>query len=280
MAKPVLAFHPKDSNILAVAGRDGCVHLWDIAAAKDTRVLTGPHAGLHAVAFSPNGKLLAVAGTGNKVIDPAAIILWDTATWKEVDRYEGPDEGGIGTVAFSPDSNFLATVWPPSQLQIWDVQTGWHKGFPKKLKASFTCLAFSPIPLADGAGPKGAKTPRWLLAATDVNNSVRVLEIPSGKEIADLKGHTQTPTTVAISPDGKLMVSGGWDNTVRLWHTPVPAKVQPKAAPAVTNEPSTPAQKPEPEPKPKQEPLKVSVELSKDAPTVASVISGTLKVQE
>jgi hypothetical protein len=48
----------------------------------------------------------------------------------------------------------------------------------------------------------------------------------------------------------------------------------------VTDEPSTPAQKPEPEPKPKQEPLKVSVELPKDAPTVASANSGTLKVQE
>jgi WD40 repeat protein len=39
----------------------------------------------------------------------------------------------------------------------------------------------------------------------------------AGKQLAEMKGHTNTVYTLDISPDGRLAVSGSWDGTIRLW---------------------------------------------------------------
>ncbi len=49
------------------------------------------------------------------------------------------------------------------------------------------------------------------------DNSVRIWEKESGKEIQVLKGHSSKVSSVAISPDSTFIVSGGWDRSVRIW---------------------------------------------------------------
>jgi WD40 repeat protein len=47
--------------------------------------------------------------------------------------------------------------------------------------------------------------------------SVRVWELATGKLEATLKGHTNYIKTLAVMPDGRKIVSGSFDRTVRVW---------------------------------------------------------------
>ncbi len=70
------------SNLLASAGRDWAVRLWDSTTGKEVRSITGPRGWLDSLAFAPRGKLLAAGGDAR---DPH-VFLFDPATGREVRR--------------------------------------------------------------------------------------------------------------------------------------------------------------------------------------------------
>ena len=67
-----MAFSPA-GRMLATAGVDGAVRLWDLATGAELRRVGEPGARLTGVAFSPDGRMLAACGTD------ADIRLWDLA---------------------------------------------------------------------------------------------------------------------------------------------------------------------------------------------------------
>src|SRR5262249_56446321 len=92
---------------------DGTVWLWDIATGKELRRLRAGAGRVNAVAFSPDGRLLATTG-----IDDDAIHLWDVGTGAERARLARPTDPsapqatfeGTAALAFSPDGRALAAV--------------------------------------------------------------------------------------------------------------------------------------------------------------------------
>jgi WD40 repeat protein len=50
------------------------------------------------------------------------------------------------------------------------------------------------------------------------DNTVRVWELATGKEVRRFTGHENSVYSVAVTPDGQYVVSGSWDNTVRVWY--------------------------------------------------------------
>ena len=56
-----------------------------------------------------------------------------------------------------------------------------------------------------------------MLTSGSSDNSVRLWNVSTGKEIARMEGHSQSVYSVTFSPDGKMLASGSHDNTVRLW---------------------------------------------------------------
>jgi WD40 repeat protein len=175
-----------------------------------------------AVAFSPDGKLLASGSSNGKV------HLWDVATGKEIRRIDAHSEAVMG-VAFSPDGRRLASRshgYPQggTQLQnnsicLWDVSTGKElmrfgavgmeqiAALPSFPNWAFV-VAFSPDGklLASRSG-----------SAEDGDSLVHLWDAATGKMVRQLDGHHQRVTAFAFSPDGKTLVSGSRDQTIRLW---------------------------------------------------------------
>jgi WD40 repeat protein len=57
------------------------------------------------------------------------------------------------------------------------------------------------------------------VVTASADNTARLWDVDSGKEIASLKGHARGLSSVAFSPDGKRVVTSSWDKTARLWDT-------------------------------------------------------------
>jgi RNA polymerase sigma factor (sigma-70 family) len=105
-----------DGKILASAGSDKTVRLWDPATGKEIRRINAHSAEVRAVAFSPDGKRLVTAGQDKKV------NLWDVATGKQIAALD-ENQGGVLSVALSPDGHILASAdgQRDQSVKLWDL---------------------------------------------------------------------------------------------------------------------------------------------------------------
>ncbi|WP_250285486.1 pentapeptide repeat-containing protein [Frankia sp. CiP1_Cm_nod2] len=171
----------------AVTGRD------------EPTVVTPPANFVRAVAFSPDGTLLAYA-SGNAVVlaDPNTATILRVAT---------AHTGIVNTVVFSPDGTLLASASNDGTVRIWETTTGTCQHTLTDHTNSVETVVFSP----DGT----------LLASASNDGTVRVWETTTGTCQHTLTDHTNSVETVVFSPDGTLFASASAssDNTVRIWET-------------------------------------------------------------
>ena len=207
-----LSFRP-DGKALAAADESGVVLLWDLQRPGDPPVVLAEHeAGAWSLAFSPDGRRLAVGAKRDDTVllldlsDPDAGLVFGAAETPVPDPVSegGFSPGGV-PVAFSPDGRTLASGSRRGSVRLWD------PGAPTKPVREYLghegpvwSLAFGPHGNRLASGGRDAIVKVWDMRDADIPPRV-------------LGGHEKEVVSLAFSPDGETLASGSIDNTVQLW---------------------------------------------------------------
>lgn len=193
------------------------------------------------VVFSPDGLKLASADSSG------VVRLWDGTTLQSVGYPLRDHTGGVASLAFSPDGSLLASVDVIGTLRLWEVTTGQLSQAPIENGADLILkLEFSPegkllSRLADGAialfDPKSGQTAPLSPSLEGDLTTARALFGPRGLQIVVGGGDRSVAfwreggsvqgigrqqsdvTSVALSPDGSMGISGGIDGDLKFWRT-------------------------------------------------------------
>ena len=231
-----VVFSPNGQTALATSYNFATLMVWDIDTGKQIGRLEGTTENPHVIGFLPGGQQLR---TGKRV--------WDLTTGDQIggvawDADEGSD------IASSPDGRYILTSHKDKTLRLWDMNAGKEIRRIKKDLPDMQYAALTPggkqllvagktsISLFDTStaekirqfqGPMDkdrldieclAISPDGHLAVTGgKDNTVRLWDLVTGKEIQSFQGHSGQITSVIFSPDNGQILSGSGDNTARLW---------------------------------------------------------------
>lgn len=212
----LVAFDP-DGKTLASGGDDKTLRLWDLSGAEPKQKTVTPlKSAPCALAFSPDGKMLAHAGLphGQGSDEDNWVHLWDVtaAEPKERAAIQGDAGGhfGTGPLAFSPDSKMLACVSGATQsVHFFDLSEN-------KLKERAT--------LKRGTGSFVAYAPDGKSLVTAIGGLLRMWDLTGDEpmERPEPAGHIAALGGALVSPDGKTMATFSTE-AIRFWDMTGPA---------------------------------------------------------
>jgi WD40 repeat protein len=211
-----LALSPDGKVIARTGGEQGAsIVLFDTATNKPMRTLTGQTWERGAVTFSADSAKLFSAS-----LEDSRILVWDVATGKLVQEIQGQPNGFVRRPAVSPDNRWLASLTDSggpkgimiAEVCLWDTATGKlvHRlSFPG---INLEAFAFS------GDGNR-LVTVGGVVGPGQINNigTVQLWDLTTGAELRRFVGHESLVSCVAITADGRMIATAGYDNTLRLW---------------------------------------------------------------
>jgi RNA polymerase sigma factor (sigma-70 family) len=213
-----IAFAPDSKTIVTLLHQPRKIWHWDIARGGVSKVVSletldakkeveeGKTGTYHGYALAEDGRTLACHFFGDPIVH-----LLDTATGKVRSRLEVEVDARYGRMAFTPDSRFLATAKQTGGdesrmiLSLCDTGTG-------KLKHQIKILSQNPGEFVPDLtfSPDGSRViiGRWY---------IRLYDVASGKELLSKPAHQRTVSSLAFTPDGGTLISGGADGMIGIW---------------------------------------------------------------
>jgi WD40 repeat protein len=159
--------------------------------------------------FSPDSRRV-VFGQGSSTLSS-----WDIARGTVI-RMTGFSDG-VSAIVFMPDGRGMVTSGGDGAIRVWDAETGFQLS--------------QPISMANSAASNLAVSPdgRSLVTEGELSNGIRIWDLESGQLIADGKQHEPQfgnyVNSVAISRDGRRIVTASNDRTIQLWDAETAAPI-------------------------------------------------------
>ena len=229
-----MAFSP-DGQLVATgdALMDGTIVVWDVPTGRLLQSWRGGATVLHALAFHPDGKTLALAHSHSPIIS-----LWDVATGRKLATLRGHEEGAT-QLAFSPDGSLLASSDQGGTVKLWDIPQqdrlertlSGHRGLVARIAFSRDGRL-----LATGSLDRRQVDLRRFSftlgppMATD--GAIRIWDVATGQERAVLPEPERGVFDLAFSPDGSRLLSSSGEGIARLWDVEGARLIQSTRGPA------------------------------------------------
>ena len=187
-------YAPDGKRLLSCAG-DGSICVWDHGVSEPTARLEGHRGGVLCVAVSGDGGRAISGGRDGTV------RLWDLGRPEPVWALDG-HFGWVEAVAFVGDGEQAVSVGRDNLLIRWDLDKA-EEGSRIEHAGHHAAVVCSPDRL------------RVFSAGSDA--AIACWDLETGEQAAGLSGHRKAVTSLALSPDGRTLVSASEDTTLLVW---------------------------------------------------------------
>lgn len=241
-AKLKCACYHAATNLLTVCFDNGLFSLYEIPSFSNIHTLSIASSPIATVIINKSGEWLAFgsAKTGQ-------LLVWEHASESNILK-QSSHLDTMTTISYSPDSTRIITGSDDGLIKIWDITSGFHiatftehtsavtasaysrrgnilftssldgsvrawdmlryrnfRTFTAPTRLSFSCLAIDP-------------SAEVVCAASHDSFDIHLWSVQTGALLDQLSGHEGPISTLAFTPDGRTLISGSWDHTIRLWN--------------------------------------------------------------
>lgn len=191
-----VSIHP-DGTLVAAAGDDHVIRLWDLHEEAWVGRLTGHQDWVRAVQFSPDGNTLVSCG------NDCHVILWDMKT-RAPKRTVAAGGQAMDTVTFSHTGRWVATAGFGREIRILDITGDSARQFLET-----DCHDIRTLAISDGD---------QYLAAGGRDGIIRLWNLETRQLTHQMNSHQQRVRAMTFAPNGEQIISGGEDGRVRIWN--------------------------------------------------------------
>ncbi|HUG68329.1 MAG TPA: protein kinase [Pirellulaceae bacterium] len=188
----------RDGTVLATAGADHTVRLWNVATSLPVGSALEHEHEIVSVSFGgdeKDEKLLTASGK--------SVRIWDVANQQPT----GPKielDADLSVALFSPVDSLIFTADWSGSVCVYDAKTGERQAQPWIHSGPVFSLSINPQGTIVAAGEVGSRAILW--------------EVASGKPIGPPLVHQGMVACVGFSPDGSLLLTGSGDQSLRIWN--------------------------------------------------------------
>ena len=234
-----------DGTLLATAGDDNELIIWNIQTGTIFRRLTGLSGWTKSLAFSRDGKYIVSGGKESKV------CVWDIERASILNSFSG-HSGDVNAVCFSADNSLVASGGADRTIRIWNIKSGSSVTTLTQHSRDVTSVDFCPSGMRMASGSADGKLIIWSTSNWGTESQINahkgwvrsVAFSPDGSIIAScgddrvvktfdsrgtpkatMSGHKNWIQNLSFSPDGKYLVSGSHDQTFIVWNVETGSQV-------------------------------------------------------
>ncbi len=235
------SFHPA-TNLLTACFDNGLFSLYELPDFSNLHSLSMASSPISAITVNKSGEWLALGSSKT-----GQLLVWEHTSESNILK-QSSHLDTMTTLSYSPDSTRIITGSDDGLIKIWDVNSGFHiatftehtsavtasayskrgnvlftssldgsvrawdmlryrnfRTFTAPTRLSFSCLAVDP-------------SAEVVCAASHDSFDIHLWSVQTGALLDQLSGHEGPISTLAFTPDGRTLISGSWDRTIRLWN--------------------------------------------------------------